>query len=104
MMRIYIASPYSLGESVRNVRQSLIVADELLKMGHTPFVPLLSHFWHFFSPKPYETWMQMDLEWVTVCDAVLRLPGESMGADREVMQAKAMSIPVYYALDQVPSA
>jgi len=101
-VRIYIASPYTLGDPVLNVRKSLATADALLRMGHTPFVPLLSHFWHFYSPKPYSAWLEMDLEWVTVCDALLRLPGESAGADREVEQAAACGLPVYYALDQVP--
>ena len=35
-------------------------------------------------------------------DAVLRLPGESKGADQDVAIATARGIPVYTALDQVP--
>jgi hypothetical protein len=36
------------------------------------------------------------------CDAVLRLPGESTGADQDVEIASARGIPVYHALDEVP--
>jgi hypothetical protein len=36
------------------------------------------------------------------CDAVLRLPGESKGADNDVKLAKERGIPVYYELDEIP--
>ena len=36
------------------------------------------------------------------CDAVLRLPGESTGADQDVAIAEARGLPVYYRLDDVP--
>jgi hypothetical protein len=36
------------------------------------------------------------------CDAVLRLPGESKGADQDVAIAASRGLPVYYSLDEVP--
>ncbi|MFT4215846.1 MAG: DUF4406 domain-containing protein [Micropruina sp.] len=36
------------------------------------------------------------------CDAVLRLPGDSRGADQDVTIAQARGIPVYNSLDEVP--
>jgi hypothetical protein len=36
------------------------------------------------------------------CDAVLRLPGESKGADQDVAIATQRGIPVYHALEEVP--
>lgn len=36
------------------------------------------------------------------CDAVLRLPGESRGADQDVAIARNRGIPVYFRLDEVP--
>ena len=36
------------------------------------------------------------------CDAVLRLPGESTGADRDVAIARQRGIPVYERLEQIP--
>lgn len=36
------------------------------------------------------------------CDAVLRLPGESRGADQDVAIANSRGIPVYHALAEVP--
>lgn len=36
------------------------------------------------------------------CDAILRLPGESKGADNDVRLAKERGIPVYYQLNEIP--
>jgi hypothetical protein len=36
------------------------------------------------------------------CDGVLRLPGESRGADQDVAIAQARGIPVYHQLDEIP--
>jgi hypothetical protein len=36
------------------------------------------------------------------CDGVLRLPGESRGADQDVAIAESRGIPVYRRLDQIP--
>ncbi|MFB7799671.1 DUF4406 domain-containing protein [Isoptericola sp. NPDC056134] len=36
------------------------------------------------------------------CDAVLRLPGESTGADQDVAIAESRGIPVYYDVADVP--
>ena len=38
------------------------------------------------------------------CDAVLRLPGASSGADNDVRIAQARGIPVYRSIDEVPAA
>jgi hypothetical protein len=36
------------------------------------------------------------------CDAVLRLPGDSTGADQDVAIAQERGLPVYYRLEDVP--
>jgi hypothetical protein len=36
------------------------------------------------------------------CDAVLRLPGESTGADNDVRIATELGIPVYTSIEQIP--
>jgi hypothetical protein len=36
------------------------------------------------------------------CDAVLRLPGDSSGADEDVAIARRRGLPVYYSLDEIP--
>jgi hypothetical protein len=37
------------------------------------------------------------------CDAVLRIPGESKGADEDVRLAKQRGLPVFYKLEDVPT-
>ena len=99
--KVYIASPYTLGDPVLNVRRSLYAADELMNNGFVPFVPLLCHFWHFYSPKIYTDWVEYDLEWIFSCNILLRLPGESEGADKEVREATIQGIPVYYSVEDL---
>jgi len=41
---------------------------------------------------------------IGICDAVLRLPGASAGADNDVKLAKERGIPVYYKIEDVPRA
>jgi hypothetical protein len=36
------------------------------------------------------------------CDAVLRLPGESTGADHDVAIARQAGLPVYHRLEEIP--
>lgn len=100
-MRIYIAGPYTKGDVAQNVKRAIDAGDKLLEMGHAPFVPHLTHFWHFVSPKPYETWLKLDREWIPFCDAILRLPGESAGADNEVAYGKALGKKIYYSIEGI---
>lgn len=98
MIRVYIASPYTIGDIAVNVKRQLDMADELMDLGFAPFAPLYSHFQHMAHPRPYQDWIDIDLEWVAVCDCVLRLSGESKGADGEVKFAEELGIPVFYSV------
>ncbi len=101
MIKVYIASPYTIGDVALNVKKQMDVANELIIHGFAPFVPLYSHFQHMAHPRPYQDWIRLDLEWVKVCDCVLRLEGLSKGADGEVNLAKSLNIPVFYSLDEL---
>jgi hypothetical protein len=101
MKRIYLASPYSKGDHKENVRRQMRAAHNLMDLGYAPYVPLLSHYLHLFNPRPYEDWIKFDNSWVLVCDAVLRLPGESLGADSEVKLARENGIPVYFSFKEL---
>ncbi len=37
------------------------------------------------------------------CDAVLRIPGESRGADMDVAHAKALGLQIFYSMDDIPT-
>ena len=41
---------------------------------------------------------------LTKCDGVLRLPGASVGADKDVKIAQERGIPVWYRLEDIESA
>jgi hypothetical protein len=101
MKVVYIASPYTVGDPVLNVRQSLQIAEELYAEGFLPFAPLLCHLWHLAYPKPYEYWTGYSLEWVKRADYVLRMRGESRGADAEVALAAELHIPVFLSLSDL---
>jgi hypothetical protein len=99
--RIYVAGPYTKGDVAVNVRTAVRAGIEIIKAGHAPFVPHLCHFMHYLEPHHYEIWMAQDFEWVRACHALLRLPGESSGADREVALAEALGIPVYRDMSEL---
>ena len=67
--------------------------------GYVPFAPLLTHFWHLLFPKKYETWLAHDAAWIRVCDAILRIPGKSGGADRETALAEQIGIPTFHSIE-----
>jgi hypothetical protein len=101
MKKVYIASPYSVGDPETNVRRQIDAADELINAGFYPYLPLLSHYQHIIHPHDYETWVRLDNAWVSSCDALLRLPGESKGADDEVMLAFKWGLPIYHSVEDL---
>ena len=98
MIVVYISSPYTKGDQAINVRNQMVMTDELMTKGFCTITPLYTHFQHMIRPRNYEDWMKVDLELVRRCDVVLRLPGESSGADKEVAYAEKLGIPVVHAL------
>lgn len=96
MIKVYVASPYSIGDTEENVYRNMEAGDMLIQEGFYPFIPLLMHFQDKEFPKTYDYWLDYCLEWLYCCDAVLRLDGESKGADLEVQEALNAEIPVFY--------
>ena len=103
MLMIYVASPYTVpaGKQLSNVYRSIDAAEELMKAGYCPVVPLYSHFHHGAYPHSWEEWLAIDIEKLIRCDAVLRLSGESKGADLEVREAKKRDIPVFESIEEI---
>lgn len=91
-MITYVAGPYSTDNTTENVHDACHAGAFIMSMGGVPIVPHLSIINDIVTPMPYEEWMRVCLEVVTRCDAILRLPGESPGADRE---EQAAQIPVF---------
>ncbi len=103
-MIIYVSAPFSLGDQFVNVRNACLAGDKILEKGHIPLVPHLTALWHAISPKSWEEWMRMDTALLSMCDAVLRLPGASRGADLEVAEAQRLCMLIYYRLEDIPNA
>ncbi len=94
-MKVYIAGPYTLGHVVINVRNAILAGEEVIKLGHIPFIPHLNHLWHLVCPHDPDFWYEYDLLWIIHCNALIRLSGKSKGADREEKQARRYGIGVY---------
>lgn len=115
--RIYIAGPIILGDLATNIQRAEDAFYELLKWGLAPFCP----HWSCYASGPkvtpsgsayalaatvhpgttHDDWVGVDLPWVAVSDAVLRLPGESAGADTEVRHANEHGVPVFDSCKEV---
>ena len=93
-LRVYIAGPITLGDRTLNLRAAILAGDAVFKAGHLPYIPHLNDIWHLVCPHPAEEWYKMDEPWLALCEVVVRLPGESVGADRECFLARRLGIPV----------
>lgn len=84
---VYVAGPlHSSGNCLQNMRRAMDMGTLLRSAGFTPFVPHLFAFWALMEEGPgtsEQSWLEYDLEWLTHCDALIRLPGKSYGADCE---------------------
>lgn len=115
--RVYIAGPISKGDLLKNIRQFDAAFVKLLSLGFSPFNPGASvYLGNSMRDKSFvlaradskaggvthEEWMRIDLAWLECADMVLRLPGESVGADIEVEFAKEIGIPVFENIDDLP--
>lgn len=106
-LRVYVAGPISKGDTVENVWNGIRVGRKLLQLGFAPYIPHLDAYLTLnaaanFAPDddgPSAQWrmlLEWDLEWVFASEAILRLPGESRGADLECARAEAHGIPVFH--------
>lgn len=100
-LKVYVAGPYTKGDVAVNVRNAIGVADMLMGHGYIPYVPHLTHFWHMLHPRAYMEWMDLDCEWLKVCDVIWVMPGDSIGTDTEVAYAKKIGIPVVRTMEQL---
>ena len=105
-MRIYIAGPYTKGDTAVNVRNSIFAQDYIeATLGQMAYNPLLSHFQHLVIPhNDVGYWYAKDIDWLKMCDGILRLEGESHGADEEVRVARELGMTVFYSVFEIPKA
>ncbi len=115
-MMILIAGPYRSGtgddpeKMAANLRRLEEVSWPLFQAGHVPMIGewVALPVWQaaggervgdeLFEQILYPTAGRL----IRLCHAVLRLEGESKGADNDVKLANERGIPVYYRLEDVP--
>ncbi len=99
--RIYVAGPYSTGDPETNVYKAIETANAIADLGFAPYIPHFTHFWHLRFPRPYEFWLDLDNQFLPFCDAILRIPGKSSGADKEVELAARLGKPTFYSIEEL---
>ena len=115
-MLILIAGPYRGGtnDDPKLIQQNLekleAVALPLFRMGHLPVIgewlalPLV----HLAGSKHIGDSVWDEIQYPVAhrllekCDAVLRLEGESKGADNDVRIARERGLEIYYRLEDIP--
>ncbi len=110
VLRIYVAGPYSapsMSEVEKNVRRAIVCGVEILKKGHYPYIPHLTHFVELLSQEKglglrWEDYIDWDLTWLELCDAFLYL-GSSKGADIELNYARNLGKRIFLDLNEIPT-
>lgn len=108
-MRIYIAGPYTASskEKVRrNVNRAIDAGIAILRKGHYPFIPHLTHYVDTRAIKrgitlTWEDYVDWDMQWLKTCDALLFL-GPSRGANLELQEAKKLRKKIFRSVGDVP--
>lgn len=117
-MLILIAGPYRSGTNddpvliQKNLDNLEAMALPIFKKGHVPMIgewvalPLLEL---AGSKKPGDAiWDEIQYpvahRLLHKCDAVLRIQGESKGADNDVKIAKELGLKIYFHIDEIPNA
>ena len=122
-VRVYIAGAIQNGDIFQNIRQAEDAFKELANLGYAPFCPHWGCYGGNVSPttmmvdgcmgimetrtlvarpKPcsmglsHDQWLDIDESWVFASHALLRLPGESPGADKEIMFANRYGCKIFY--------
>ena len=106
--RVYVSGPISNGGTLtaeareNNMKDAIVFGTTLIELGYAPLIPHLG----VIIEKTYgaidqETWLETELPWLRVTDAMLRIPGQSAGADKEAAFAEANGIPVYHSIEEL---
>lgn len=101
---VYVAGPY-ISHPHHNTARAISYGNQLVDLGFVPIIPhIMSAVWNIHTPRDEEFWLGYTMDIMLLCDAVLRFPGESSGADRETARAEQMGIPVFNSVEDLPKA
>lgn len=104
---VYIAGPLGTVDPWTNAHNAMRYGQRICELGHVAVVPHEHVIWATVCPgQSHQEWLRRDLAVLRRCDCLIRLPGDSPGADREVKEAEELGLPHYFAasLDDVPDA
>ena len=115
---ILIAGPYRSGTGDdpelldRNLRRLEEAAWPIFRKGHVPMIgewvalPVLASAGAdgIADPLAAQVMYPTAHRLLQHCDGVLRLPGDSRGADLDVAIARDRGIPVWFSIDEIPDA
>lgn len=115
-MMILIAGPYRSGTNddpqkmADNLHRLEQAAWPIFRAGHVPMIGewVALPIWHVAGGTTIGDALYDEILHPTAgrlierCDAILRLPGESKGADNDVRLAHERGIPVYTSIDEIP--
>ena len=114
-LRIYIAGPYCPRGAIEhdaariaqhNVDRALEVANALIKKGHYPFVPHLSHYIHihYSCKEDYggDFYYRYDNTFLDIWAQALFLIDHSPGATAELKRARMRNLKIFKSLREVP--
>jgi len=100
--RVFICSPYTKPDPAVNINISVKMFNRLMDEGKcVPVNMLWTHFYHCIIPRSYEDWLAYCMSFLPLCHAVLRLPGESSGVEREINIANFLKIPVFDSVEDL---
>lgn len=109
-MIIYVAGKYGAptwGERTKNTHEAIDMGIELMKLGHYPVIPHLTHYidermdYNGEPVRDNQFWYDFDNIIIPKCDALF-LRSHSHGADNELKLAEKLGLKIYYDLREVP--
>jgi hypothetical protein len=102
-LKVYISGPITSGNRNHNFAQAADAQKQLMLAGFAPFNPMATMTLPFAwdADVPHGVWLDCDFPWVAAADAVLRLPGYSVGADAELQHAEKRDVPIFHGIDQL---
>jgi len=117
-LKIYIAGPYTgaTPEQIEaNVEHAIAVGIEVMKLGHFPLIPHLTHYIALHPNSPWDKidrrWIAFDSAWFSACDAILitsvvrpDTKEEARGVVTELIEFARMGKIVFRRLDDIPLA
>ena len=99
-MRVYVAGPYGDTQPKEIIAENVRRADELGRLllfrGHQVYVPhKMAHHWEDDPLLTLDMFRELDDSFITHwAEAIVRIPGESKGADWEMARARQLGLVV----------